>query len=41
MIMAQQKIRGQTVEKTMVKPVDVVKNQEKPIICSKAMGRSI
>ena len=32
-----QKIRGQTVDKTMTKPVVVVKNQEKPKICNKAL----
>ena len=33
----QQNIPGQTVDKTMAKPIGVVKNQEKPIICNKAM----
>ena len=31
----QQKIEGQTIDKTMAKPVGVVKNQEKPIICAR------
>ena len=32
----EQKIRGQTVDKTMAKPADVVKNQQNPIIWNKA-----
>ena len=33
----QQKIWGQTIGKTVAKPVGVVKNQEKPMICDKAV----
>ena len=33
----EQKIRGQTIDKTMTKPVDVIKNQEKPINCNKVV----
>ena len=33
----EQKIQGKTVDKTMTKPVCVVKNQEKPIILNKAL----
>ena len=37
----QKKLRswGQTVDKTTAKPVSVVNNQEKPIICNKALSR--
>ena len=34
----QQKIRGQTIDKTIAKPVGVVKNHEKPMICNKEMN---
>ena len=34
----QQKIRNQTIDKTMVKPFGVAKNQEKPIIYNKALS---
>ena len=33
-----QKIRGQTIDKTMAKPVGMVKNQEKVIVWNKAMA---
>ena len=34
----QQKIRGQTIDKTIAKPVGVIKNHEKSMICNKAMN---
>ena len=37
MKMIHQKIWGQTIDKIMAKPVGVVKHQEKPIICNKAV----
>ena len=40
MKMAQQYIRGQTIDKTKAKPVGVVKNYEKPINCNKAMKQT-